>query len=59
MYIARKMTNSSFPDIGERFGGKDHTTVMHNVRKVEEMIQTNLDMKAHVESLERQLEQLN
>jgi len=59
MYLARKMTGASFPDIGERFGGKDHTTVMHNVRKVDEVMQKNLDLKAHVESLERQLEQLN
>ncbi|MHA0111663.1 helix-turn-helix domain-containing protein, partial [Klebsiella pneumoniae] len=36
MYLARKLTNSSYPDIGEKFGGKDHTTVMHNVRKIEE-----------------------
>ena len=58
MYLARKLTNSSFPDIGEKFGGKDHTTVMHNVRKIEDTIDKDLDLKAHVEALERQLEQL-
>jgi len=58
MYLARKMTESSFPEIGERFGGKDHTTVMHAVRKIEEERLADLDLKAHVDTLERQLEQL-
>jgi chromosomal replication initiator protein len=59
MYLARKMTGASFPEIGEKFGGKDHTTVMHNVKKIEESLARDLDLKAHVESLERQLEQVH
>ncbi len=59
MYLARKLTTSSFPEIGDKFGGKDHTTVMHNVRKIESCITKDLDLKAHVESLERHLEQLH
>ena len=58
MYLARKLTNASYPDIGDKFGGKDHTTVMHNVKKIEETLDRDLDLKAHVETLERQLEQL-
>jgi chromosomal replication initiator protein len=58
MYLARKLTGSSYPEIGEKFGGKDHTTVMHNVRKIEDSLEKDLDLKAHVEALERQLEQL-
>jgi chromosomal replication initiator protein len=58
MYLARKLTNSSFPEIGDKFGGKDHTTVMHNVRKIEDCLTRDLDLKAHVEALERQIEQL-
>ncbi len=57
MYLARKMTGASFPEIGDKFGGKDHTTVMHNVKKIEDSLSKDLDLKAHVESLERQLEQ--
>jgi len=57
MYLARKMTGASFPEIGDRFGGKDHTTVMHNVRKIEDSLLKDLDLKAHVDTLERQLEQ--
>jgi chromosomal replication initiator protein len=58
MFLARKLTNASYPEIGEKFGGKDHTTVMHNVRKIEDTLDKDLDLKAHVEALERQLEQL-
>lgn len=58
MYLARKLTNASFPEIGDKFGGKDHTTVMHNVRKIDDTLDKDLDLKAHVEALERQLEQL-
>ena len=59
MYLSRKLTNASYPDIGDKFGGKDHTTVMHNVKKIEETLDRDLDLKAHVETLERQLEQLH
>lgn len=39
MYLCRTMTNRSFPEIGMRFGGRDHTTVMSAVKKIEAMIQ--------------------
>ena len=58
MYLSRKLTNSSFPEIGDKFGGKDHTTVMHNVKKIETHLVKDLDLKAHVENLERTLENL-
>lgn len=58
MYLARKITQASYPDIGQAFGGKDHTTVMHNVKKIQECLVHDLDLKAHVDTLERQLEQL-
>ena len=38
MYLAKDLTNHSYPQIGSRFGGRDHTTVMHAVRKVEDLI---------------------
>ena len=58
MYLDRNLTNASYPEIGERFGGKDHTTVMHNVKKIEQTLDKDLDLKANLEALERQLEQL-
>ena len=38
MYLAKDLTNHSYPQIGSRFGGRDHTTVMHAVRKIEDLI---------------------
>lgn len=58
MYLSRKLTNSSYPEIGDKFGGKDHTTVMHNVSKIETSLEKDLDLKTHIQSLERHLEQL-
>lgn len=50
MYLSRSLTSASFPEIGEKFGGKDHSTVIHAVRKVEQLIkedpQTRADIKA-------------
>jgi chromosomal replication initiator protein len=57
MYLSRVRTSASFPEIGSKFGGKDHTTVMHACKKVEETITKDLDLKTHVEALERKLEQ--
>ena len=38
MYMAKQLTSRSLPEIGRKFGGRDHTTVMHAVRKIEELI---------------------
>lgn len=59
MYLARNFTNASFPEIGEKFGGKDHTTVMYAVKNITLKKNKDLDIKAHIESIERHLEQSN
>jgi chromosomal replication initiator protein len=51
MYIARKTTDLSLPSIGREFGGKDHTTVLHSVNKVERMLVGNPGMKAMVDTI--------
>jgi chromosomal replication initiator protein len=56
MYLVRKHVRSSFPDIGEKFGGKDHTTVLHACRKIEEKMKTDPTLKHTVENLEKALE---
>jgi chromosomal replication initiator protein len=58
MFLARKLTPASLPELGQKFGGKDHTTVLHNVKKIEAAIVSNLDLKAVVDSLQRNLEHL-
>lgn len=56
MYLARTIGNASFPEIGSKFGGKDHTTVIYACRKVENSRSEDLDLQTHLETLERQLE---
>lgn len=55
MYLCRKHTQASFPQIGERFGGKDHSTVIAAVRKVEKAIGSDPAVRNEVEALERKL----
>ena len=59
MYLARSRTQSSFPEIGVKFGGKDHTTVMHAVKSIETRKLKDLDLKTNIESIDRKLDQLN
>ncbi|MDD6244103.1 MAG: chromosomal replication initiator protein DnaA [bacterium] len=57
MYLCRKLTNESFPKIGTEFGGKDHSTVMHSVEKIELEIKNNKDLAGIVEKLEKDIQQ--
>jgi chromosomal replication initiator protein len=56
MYLSKKFTTKSLPDIGRRFGGKDHTTVMHAVKRVDELIGTDAEFCSDVELLSRMLQ---
>ena len=53
MYLTRKLTDLSFPEIGRAFGGKDHSTVMSACKKVERLVQSDLNLRQAVETLER------
>ena len=55
MYLCRAMTSESFPKIGTEFGGKDHSTVMHSVEKIENEIKTNKDLANIVEKLKKDI----
>lgn len=55
MYLCRHLTLRSLPDIGRRFGGRDHTTVLHAVRKIERMKDTNEIVNRAVRELTSQL----
>ena len=55
MSLAKSLTNHSLPEIGESFGGRDHTTVIHACEKVKELIQTNLEIEEDFKKLRRHL----
>lgn len=56
MYLAKQLTSRSLPEIGRKFGGRDHTTVMHAVRKVEELRDTDSSFAEDLELLKRMLQ---
>lgn len=56
MYLSRELTDSSLPKIGQEFGGKDHTTVMHACQKIQSQIKTNSDVKTAVFDLKQMLD---
>jgi chromosomal replication initiator protein len=55
MYLAKDMTKKSLPEIGELFGGRDHTTVLHAVRKIADERQRNVELNQHLHVLEQTL----
>ena len=57
MYLAREMTDSSLPKIGQAFGGKDHTTVIHAHEKITDAMTTDDDLKADILELKNRLKQ--
>ncbi len=56
MYLSKQLTSRSLPEIGRRFGGRDHTTVMHGVRKIEELAREDLGLSEDLELLQKKLE---
>jgi chromosomal replication initiator protein len=55
MFLARKELGSSFPTIGEFFGGRDHTTVMHGVEKMEKLTKVDEPLKQELEMIVEKL----
>ena len=56
MYLAKQLTPRSLPEIGRRFGGRDHTTIMHGVRKIEELMATDSQLNDDLQLLRRLLQ---
>jgi chromosomal replication initiator protein len=50
MYLSKSLTNASLPEIGRSFGGKHHSTVIHSIRKVDEMRKTDQDFNSLITS---------
>ncbi len=55
MFLAKTLTPRSLPEIGRRFGGRDHTTVLHAVRKIEGLVGTDGRLSEEIELLKRML----
>ena len=56
MFLAKEMTQKSFPEIGDAFGGRDHTTVMHAVKRITELRQKDPDLNHQIHLLEQSLQ---
>ena len=55
MYLAKQHTTNSLPDIGRKFSNRDHTTVIHAVKKIDELIKKDNDIKQSVFELKKKL----
>ena len=55
IYICRELTKASYPEIGEKFGGKDHSTIIHSVKKIEKQLAADADLKGTVEEIKKRL----
>jgi chromosomal replication initiator protein len=53
MYLMREMTHCSFPDIGQRFGGRDHSTVMYAVKMIEKKMKDDVSLRNSIEALRK------
>jgi chromosomal replication initiator protein len=51
MYLSKQLTHRSLPEIGRHFGGRDHTTVIHAVRTIETLRQTDYDVETSIQTL--------
>jgi len=56
MYLCRKMTTLSFPELGQKFGGKDHTTIMHGHSKIQKELETNPQLRSTLLAIEKSLQ---
>ncbi len=56
MFLAKQLTSRSLPEIGRKFGGRDHTTVMHAVRRIDELRQADSNLAEDIDLLKRMLE---
>lgn len=55
MYLSRQLTSLSFPEIGDRFGGKDHSTIIHAIKKIEALQDNDFQVRSTISSLKNSL----
>ncbi|MEZ4600950.1 MAG: chromosomal replication initiator protein DnaA [Syntrophotaleaceae bacterium] len=55
MYLTRQLTSHSFPEIGEKFGGKDHSTIIHAIKKIEKIMDEDFQVRSTINALKKDL----
>jgi chromosomal replication initiator protein len=55
MYLSRQLTSCSYPEIGERFGGKDHSTIIHAIKKIERQMKTDFQLSSTINNIKNNL----
>jgi chromosomal replication initiator protein len=55
IYLCRELTKASYPEIGDRFGGKDHSTIIHAVKKIDKLLSSDYELKSTIDQLRRQI----
>lgn len=55
IFLCRELTKASYPEIGDKFGGKDHSTIIHSFKKITKLVSSDSDLKNTVETLKRGL----
>jgi chromosomal replication initiator protein len=55
MYLARQLTSCSYPEIGERFGGKDHSTIIHAIKKMEKQMEQDFQLRSIINGIKNGL----
>ena len=58
MYLSRELTDSSLPKIGDEFGGRDHTTVIHAHEKISKLLQTDSQLQRQIKEITRTIKGL-
>ena len=56
MFLSKNLTTRSLPEIGRKFGGRDHTTVIHAIKKVNELVKNDSSLAEDIEILTRSLQ---
>ena len=56
MFLSKNLTTRSLPEIGRKFGGRDHTTVIHAIKKVQELVKNDSSLSEDIEILTRSLQ---
>ena len=56
MFLSKNLTTRSLPEIGRKFGGRDHTTVIHAIKKIQELVKNDSTLSEDIEILTRSLQ---